>query len=108
MRSSGAPVSDAAGCPRRYAPRRPLNAVVRFQMISYQDGTEMRVGDSVLIEHGRTPGTITEVIQANADFKQWNVIEPGVMIKSAPFGLVFLPVSTFTDDPIIFVARNET
>ena len=24
-RSSGAPVSDAAGCPRRCAPRRPLN-----------------------------------------------------------------------------------
>src|SRR5687768_14360464 len=29
MRSSGAPVSCAAGCPRRSAPRRPLNANVR-------------------------------------------------------------------------------
>ncbi len=28
LRSSGAPVSDAAGCPRRCAPRRPLNAIV--------------------------------------------------------------------------------
>jgi len=54
-------------------------------MISYQDGTEMRVGDAVLIEHGRTPGTISELIQVNADFTQWNVTEPGVMIKSAPF-----------------------
>src|SRR5688572_21406985 len=32
MRSSGAPVSVAAGCPRRYAPRRPLNANVRSRM----------------------------------------------------------------------------
>ena len=68
----------------------------------------MRVGDTVLIEHGRTPGMISELIQANADLKQWNVTEPGVMIKSTPFGLVFLPISTFTDDPIVFVARNET
>ena len=29
MRSSGAPVSSAAGCARRFAPRRPLNAIVR-------------------------------------------------------------------------------
>jgi hypothetical protein len=85
-----------------------VSLVVRFQMISYHDGTEMMVGDSVLIEHGETPGTITELIQANADFDQWNVDEPGVMIKSAPFGLVFLPVSTFADDSIIFVSRNET
>jgi hypothetical protein len=77
-------------------------------MISYQDGTEMKVGDAVLIEDGRTPGTIRELLQANADFKQWNVTEPGVMIKSAPFGLIFIPVSNFTDEPIILVARNET
>ena len=77
-------------------------------MISYQDGTEMKVGDAVLIEHGRTPGTIRELIQDNANFKEWNVTEPGVMIKSAPFGLVFIPVSFFADDPIIFVARNGT
>jgi hypothetical protein len=29
-RSSGAPVSVAAGCPRRCAPRRPLNAIVKI------------------------------------------------------------------------------
>lgn len=67
----------------------------------------MLVGDSVLIEHGRTPGQIIEVIEATAELKQWNLEEPGVMIKSPPFGLVFLPVSTFSDDPIVFVSRNE-
>jgi hypothetical protein len=75
-------------------------------MITYQDGTEMRVGDSVLIEHGRTPGTISELIESSVDEKQWNVDEPGVMIKSPPFGLVFLPISALADDPITFVARN--
>jgi len=68
----------------------------------------MEVGDSVLIEHGRTPGTISEVISAKDDLANWNVDEPGVMIKSAPFGLVFWPVSQFAEDPIIFVARNAT
>jgi hypothetical protein len=76
-------------------------------MISYQDGTQMLVGDSVLIERGRTPGQIIEVIEAVAELKQWNLDEPGVMIKSPPFGLVFLPLSSFSDDPIVFVARNE-
>jgi hypothetical protein len=28
LRSSGAPVSVAAECPRRFTPRRPLNAIV--------------------------------------------------------------------------------
>jgi hypothetical protein len=76
-------------------------------MISYQDGEEMKLGDSVLIEQGRTPGTISELIDSDSDFKQWNVTEPGVMIKSAPFGLLFVPVSTFTDDPVVFVARRQ-
>ncbi len=74
-------------------------------MIAYQDGGEMKIGDSVLLEGGRTPGIITEVIEKN--FKQWNVDEPGVMIKSPPFGLVFMPVSTFADNPIVLVSRNE-
>ncbi len=68
----------------------------------------MKVGDSVLIEHGRAPGTISEVISTKDDLAQWNVNEPGVMIKSAPFGLVFWPISLFAEDPIIFMARNAT
>src|SRR5436853_7779177 len=46
MRSSGAPVSGAAGCRRRCAPRRPLNAIVRslWSMHSPDWGdTQMRV-----------------------------------------------------------------
>jgi len=66
----------------------------------------MRVGDSVLIERGRTPGTVIQIIEDLLELKQWNMTEPGVMIKSPAFGLVFLPVSTLEDDPIEFVGRN--
>jgi hypothetical protein len=54
-------------------------------MIAYQDGTEMKVGDSVLIEDGSTPGVITELMESVAEQSEWNVDEPGVMIKSPPF-----------------------
>jgi hypothetical protein len=77
-------------------------------MIPYQDGTEMRVGDTVLIERGRTPGTIVEILEGDAYLKQWNVEEPGVMVKSLPFGVAFLPVSTFPDNPVVLVARNAS
>jgi hypothetical protein len=75
-------------------------------MITYADGTEIKVGDSVLIEHGRTPGVVTEVLEGTAEFAQWNVEEPGVMIKSPPFGMVFWPLSKFAQDPIVLVARQ--
>ena len=76
-------------------------------MITYQDGTEMRVGDSVLIEHETVPGTITEIIESASRQKEWNVGEAGIMIESPPFGLLFLPVSTFAHDPIVLVHRSE-
>jgi hypothetical protein len=75
-------------------------------MISYADGTDMKVGDSVLIEEGQTPGIIHDLIESAKDMRNWNVNEAGAMIESAPFGLVFLPVSTLGDDPIIFVSRK--
>jgi len=43
MRSSGAPVSCAAGYPRRSAPRRPLNARVRTQMIAVRGTRRIKV-----------------------------------------------------------------
>lgn len=73
-------------------------------MISYEDGTEMKVGDSVLIEEGRTPGVITDIIESTATQSEWNVQEPGVMIKSPPFGLVFITTATFKEDPVLLVA----
>jgi hypothetical protein len=77
-------------------------------MITYQDGTEVKVGDSVLIERQRTPGVVVEVIESVSAQKQCNVDEPGVMLKSPPFGLVFWPVSSFAEDSPVLVSRNET
>lgn len=76
-------------------------------MITYHDGKEMKVGDSVLIEEGSTPGVITNVIESAVDQRECNVQEPGVMIKSPPFGLVFIPTSTFKEDPVILVQRED-
>lgn len=67
----------------------------------------MQVGDSVLVEHETVPGTITEIIESASRQKECNVDEAGVMIKSPPFGLLFLPVSTFAHDPIVLVHRSE-
>lgn len=77
-------------------------------MITYRDGAEMRVGDSVLIEHETVPGTITEILASASRQKECNVDEAGIMIESPPFGLLFLPMSTFVHDPIVLVRRGET
>ena len=76
-------------------------------MIAYADGTPIKVGDSVLIENGRTPGSVVDVVGPDA-IASFNVDEAGVMIKSAPFGLVFIPVSLIGDEGIVFVKRGET
>lgn len=73
--------------------------------MTYQDGTEIRAGDRVLIERRRTPGVVINVIESAASQAEWNVSEPGVMVESPPFGLVFLPVATFAVDPPVFVSR---
>jgi hypothetical protein len=75
-------------------------------MITYQDGTEVKVGDSVLIEHQRTPGVVIQVIESASAQTQCNVEEPGIMLKSPPFGLVFWPASSFSEDPPVFVSRK--
>jgi hypothetical protein len=76
-------------------------------VISYRDGTEIRVGDEVLLEGGKTPGTIVHVVHIE-QIANFNVDEAGVMIKSAPFGLVFIPVSLIHEGELVFVRRSET
>lgn len=78
-----------------------------LNMISYQDGTEMKLGDSVLIEQGTTPGVIADLIESAAEQARCNVREPGIMIKSPPFGLVFIPASSLGEDPVILVQRAQ-
>ena len=73
--------------------------------MNYSSGERAQLGDHVAIEHGRTPGRVTDIIEADSDMSQWNVDEPGLMIQSAPFGLVFWPTSS--EDSVVFVHRGS-
>jgi len=45
----------------------------------YPDGKRIEVGDSVLIEHGRTPGTVELLVRTDAEMAAIGVSEPGIM-----------------------------
>lgn len=74
-------------------------------MIYYPDGTEVQVGDFVLIEGRMTPGTVYELIETSEQMERCRVDVPGILVDSIPDGLVFLPSDSFSDDPIVFVSR---
>ena len=74
-------------------------------MLKYADGSEVMVGDSVLLERGRTPGIVELIVTTAEEMKAITVDEPGVMLKSPPFGRVYLPLSYLSDDPLRFVQR---
>ena len=76
-------------------------------MFTYDDGSEVMVGDSVLLEHGRTPGTVEVIVTTMEQMKAINVEEPGVMLKSPPFGRVYLPQWSLLEDPLKFVSRGQ-
>jgi hypothetical protein len=44
--------------------------------------TGIMVGDSVLLENGRTPGIVDFIVTTPEEMKATNVQESGVMIKS--------------------------
>jgi hypothetical protein len=75
--------------------------------MTYSDGVQIIVGDMVRIERGRTPGIIVEVHETTWD-TALGPLEPGVMVEAAPFGLVYLPSSQFSDDGLIFEARGKS
>ncbi len=74
-------------------------------MFKYLDGSVVEVGDSVLLEKGRTPGTVELIITTAEEMKSTNVEEPGVMLKSPPFGRVYLPQWSLAQDPLHLVSR---
>jgi hypothetical protein len=66
--------------------------------MKYPNGVEVRIGDKVRFERGGASGTVEAIIDAN--FADWSVEEPGVILLSAPFGRVFIPVSMFVSDDV--------
>jgi hypothetical protein len=75
-------------------------------MFRYSDGTEIKVGDSVLLEHGRTPGVVELIVTTTEEMAAITVNEPGVMLTSPPFGRVYLPQWSLLEDPLRFVKRE--
>jgi len=82
-----------------------LGLQLNAQMFNYEDGSEIMVGDSVLLEHGRTPGTVELIVTTAEEMKAINVEVPGVMLKSPPFGRIYLPEWSLREDPLRLVSR---
>jgi hypothetical protein len=66
--------------------------------MKYPNGVEVKVGDNVRFERGGATGTVETIIDTN--FSDWSVDEPGVLLLSAPFGRVFIPVSMFVSEEV--------
>ena len=76
-------------------------------MIKYADGSDIKVGDSVLHESGRTQGVVEFIVTTAAEMKALNVEVPGVMLLSEPFGRVYLPERQLFADPLRLVSRAQ-
>ena len=71
----------------------------------YNSGEKIEVGDSVIIERGKTEGVVSAVVQTPGEILNFDVAEAGVMIKAQPFGLVYWPCSE-TNDPLVLKCKN--
>ena len=76
-------------------------------MFKYQDGSEVLIGDNVLIEQGKTPGVVNLIITTEDEAKGINVDEVGIMLKSPPFGLVYYSKHWLEEDPLSFISRAK-
>ncbi|TFW70755.1 hypothetical protein C3Y98_00855 [Methylotenera oryzisoli] len=74
-------------------------------MFKYQDGSEILIGDSVMFENGKTIGIVELIAVSEADIKSINVNEAGIMLKSEPFGLVYLSEHWLKNDPLLFLSH---
>jgi len=73
----------------------------------YKTGESVEIGDLVLIERGRTPGVVYQIIDSKEKIIEWGLDEFGISISAAPFGLVFWP-SSEVEDPVVFVGRKKS
>jgi len=75
-------------------------------MLTYANGSPIQVGDSVLLEHGQTPGTVELVVLTSPEMEAIGVKERGVMLLASPFGRVYLPEWSLQSDPLQFVSHG--
>lgn len=75
-------------------------------MFKYQDGSEMLIGDNVLLDKGKTAGVVDLIVNTAAEAKDFKVAEVGVMVK-APAGLVYLTQKWLNEGALTFVSRGK-
>jgi len=76
-------------------------------MFKYQDGSEILIGDSVLLENGKSSGVVDLIINTEDEVKAFKVDEIGIMLKSVSFGLVYLSNDWLKEDPLRLVSRAK-
>lgn len=76
-------------------------------MFKYADGSTVLIGDTVLIEHGKTSGVVDLIVNTPAEVKDFKVAEVGIMLKDTPAGFVYLTNKWLKDDPLRFVSRAK-
>jgi hypothetical protein len=77
--------------------------------MNYKDGTEVRVGDEVMVSHGNgsdRSGTVLQILQPySKEAIDWNTHEGGVLIEGGGYGL-FVTNALAEDEDILFVRRS--
>lgn len=67
----------------------------------YPDGSEIRVGDAVLLHHRTYTGVVQHIIMTPDEIASWDLKEPGLMIDTSYGGLVFQPLSSLNDEEVL-------
>ncbi len=76
------------------------------KMLTYADGSPIKIGDSVLLENGQTPGIVELVVATPEAMQELGVDVPGVMLLSPPFGRVYIPEQSLQSEPLELVSRR--
>lgn len=76
-------------------------------MISYPNGEPIQVGDLVIMNRGREPGKVVEIIDTPEKLEHCGRDEMGVLVDLTTLGLNFWPVHALAfEDEIRFVSRQ--
>jgi hypothetical protein len=74
-------------------------------MIRYIDNTPANVGDTILIDNGERTGRVVAIVQDEMHMREWGVDEPGLMVESDYYGMLFVPADQISDLGCKLVSR---
>lgn len=80
------------------------SGVLRFAIPSYEDGSPMLEGDSVLAFYGEAEGVITDLLATKEQAAEWGRDSTGVMVETG--GQTYsLDMEFFLQNPLLLVSR---